>query len=245
MGLFRDKRNEAAALPLPVPASTVHNHAQSYAPVVAVGFACLVLAAPLLWIFLEFMLSYIDPKNAGRNTAFLVLGLPALYFASLALGALVDKFGTVLIELRRVSKDADVRIAQIQLQAAQTTAISPRATGIQNDMASLALAVLQEAYQHGAYTGQGGRPWARGAARVKAEKEQISGITFDKAGALKGWLLDGGYITDDEQVNYSKFKQFVDAQRDVEERYHLPIVINGRKTSLPYQERTSVINNVN
>lgn len=244
MSVFKSKRSDAAALPLPQP-QTVHNHPQSYTGLAFVIGAFVLSLVPALWWGLCFIFEKLGSHDSEYSAATLVaivlcgavLWWPATWLA----GNVAATNHKNKLEIMQVQNDHAHRLAQLQYQAAVTGAIGARAIDGDYAMARGCLAVLGEAYlklKGRQYRPNEARPWVRDTAWGIVTDKNIQGIQWRDCSRVRDWLERNGFIVSD-QLNYDKYPHFEDARRDIDRIAAPPIKIN--QPTPYYSEVTSII----
>lgn len=235
----------AATLTLPPP-SHIHHHQSSQAVLFLAKFGAAIISLFVAWFILCGLFEQMGSRQPGRDVAtFLVFGVVGsglLILAGWGIGNVIDKFFRAKIELTRVSREYDLQFERVRLLAAQTNAIGPRSLDADYNMARLALAVLQKAYDlKRPYRPNEKRPWKRDNAFAIAKDFAIEGITTIRAGRLEDWLTENRFILDD-QINRGRYQEFEDARRQIDLIAAPPLVINPPTSD--YREM-SIIKNAN
>lgn len=242
MSLFKSKQNSAAALPLPQP-QTVIQQPQHWGRIVLVIFACAVLGILLGYFGVVALAADAGIRNPRQSVAqgllWIVLGGGGLYCTSVAGSKVIDKFLSHQREIKLATIEANVKIAQYQLQASTTGAVGARALESDYAMARGCLAVLAKAYNiNRPYTANESRPWVRDNAWRLISAAGIQGIKWGDCSGVKGWLEENGFVVGN-QLNRVKYPHFEDARRAIDLIAAPPIKIN--QPAPYYEEKTSII----
>jgi hypothetical protein len=242
MSVFKSKRNESAALPLPQ-AQTVHNHPQSYTGLAFVIGGFVLALFPALWWMLCFLFEELGSRNpeysAATLAAIVICGAVLWWPVTWLSGNIAATNHAHKVEIMKLKLDHEHRQAQLQYQSAVTGAIGARALESDYAMARGCLAVLAKAYNiNHPYTANESRPWVRDNAWRLISAAGVSGIKWGDCGGVRGWLEENGFVVGN-QLNRVKYPHFEDARRRIDEIAAPPILINP--PTLPYREVTSVI----
>lgn len=239
---WRKNKSDATALPLPVP-QTVVNQPQHWGRIVLVTFACLCAGVVLGYLGIVALAADAGIRNPRQSVAqgllWIVLGGGGLYCTSVAGSKVLDKLLSYRREIKLAAIEANVKIAQYQLQASTTGAVGARALESDYAMARGCLAVLAKAYNlNRPYTANESRPWVRDNAWRLISAAGIQGIKWGDCSGVKGWLEENGFVVGN-QLNRVKYPHFEDARRAIDLIAAPPILINP--PTLPYRETTSII----
>lgn len=245
MSWFKNKHNATAALPLPPPAQTIHNHPQSWAGTVAVAFACAVLGIVLAFLALRFLAAEAGSQQPGRDVAqgiiAVICGVLLTYGGGWGIGKLYVMFQEQKRKTLAMVHNFELEQARILRLAATTGAVGARALEADYATARGCLAVLEVAYRKldgRKYRANEARHWVRDTAWKTINDAHVQGVKWSDCSGFRDWLEDKGFIIGD-QLNYAKFPEFEDARRAIDQIAAPPILIN--KPAPYYQETASII----
>lgn len=239
---WRNKKNDAAALPLPQP-QTIHNHPQPYTGLAFVVGGFVLALFPAAWWGLCFIFDKLGSRNpeysAATLVAIVICGAVLWWPVTWLAGNVSATNHAHKIEIMQAMNEHAQAMARLQLQASTTGAIGARALESDYVMARACLAVLAKAYNvNRPYTANESRPWVRDNAWRLISASGIQGIKWGDCNGVKGWLEENGFVVGN-QLNRVKYPHFEDARRAVDLIAAPPIKIN--QPTPYYSEKVSII----
>ncbi len=231
---MRIKRNATSTTLRPdPPRPTIHNHAPSAAPVIAVLFICGIIGVVLGWHFLVYVFAKFGARDPEQDLATVIIALIIIaiigFFAKFILIGIIRMFLDNKIELEEIR----LQMAQQQQLTATVGAPAGRALGVDEKFAKLVLLVMHEAYNHLAAVGQyehsDAKPWSW----RQAIRHTIGGenIPEQMARRVRPFLEGNGVITGDI-IQVGKYERLDDIRAMLDRRYNVPVAYNA--TPLPH-----------